>query len=237
MRVALVEDDTHVGQLMSLWLEEAGNHYQLFASGSAFQKAALRESFDLVILDWMLPDSSGDKLLSWLREHLEWRVPVVFVTARDSEDDIVRGLSLGADDYIVKPVRRNELLARIQAVTRRTQGPAENKGQLHMPPYEINLDTRTVLLSGEPLDLTQKEYELVLFLFRNAGRLLSRGHILESVWGQRSDLPTRTVDTHMSRIRSKLALGVNNSWRLSAIYNQGYRLESVITERDAIAAL
>ena len=77
----------------------------------------------------------------------------------------------------------------------------------------------------------------MLFLFRNVGRLLSRGHILESVWGQRSDLPTRTVDTHMSRIRSKLALGVNNSWRLSAIYNQGYRLESVITERDAIAAL
>lgn len=225
MRVAVVEDDTHVGQLMSLWLEAAGYHYQLFTTGGEFQKVANRESFDLVILDWVLPDTTGDQLLVWLRERLEWRVPVVFVTSRDSEEDIVRGLSLGADDYIVKPVRHHELVARIQAVTRRLHGPVESKGTLNMPPYEINLDTRTVRVSGQPVELTQKEYELVLFLFRNAGRLLSRGHILESVWGQRSDLPTRTVDTHMSRIRTKLALGTDNPWRLHAIYNQGYRLE------------
>ena len=226
MRVALVEDDTHVGQLMCLWLEEAGYHYQLFTTGTDFQKVVSRESFDLVILDWMLPDTTGDQLLIWLRERQEWRVPVVFVTARNSEEDIVRGLSLGADDYIVKPVRRNELLARISAVTRRTQGATDSKGSLHVAPYEINLATRTVTVSGIPVELTQKEYELVLFLFRNIDRLLSRGHILESVWGQRSDLPTRTVDTHMSRIRTKLALGTDNKWRLNAIYNQGYRLEA-----------
>jgi DNA-binding response OmpR family regulator len=225
MRVALVEDDAHVGQLMGLWLDEADYHYQLFTSGSDFQRTATRESFDLVILDWMLPDTTGDQLLVWLREHLDWRVPVVFVTARDSEEDIVQGLSLGADDYMTKPVRRNELLARIAAVTRRVQGTAQTRGSIHMPPYDIHVDTRMVMVNGAAVELTQKEYELVLFLFRNAGRLLSRGHILESVWGQRSDLPTRTVDTHMSRIRTKLALGVDNAWRLSAIYNQGYRLE------------
>jgi len=226
MRIALVEDDVHVGQLMSLWLEEANHHYQLFPTGTAFHKAAGRESFDLVVLDWNLPDMGGDQLLKLLREREDWRTPVVFVTARDSETDIVHGLSLGADDYMVKPVRQHEFLARIQAVTRRSQAKVEPRGVLVLPPYEINLDARTVSVSGQPVELTQKEYDLALFLFRNAGRLLSRGHILESVWGQRSDLPTRTVDTHMSRIRTKLALGVNNRWRLNAIYNQGYRLES-----------
>jgi len=233
MRIALVEDDTHVGQLMGLWMEAAGHHYQIFPTGNAFQKALTRETFDLVVLDWVLPDTTGDQLLVQMREREEWRVPVIFVTARNNEEDIVRGLHLGADDYIVKPVRQHELLARIEAVTRRTLGTSERRGTLHLAPYDINTDTRTVAVDGRPVDLTQKEYELVLFLFRNVGRLLSRGHILESVWGQRSDLPTRTVDTHMSRIRTKLALGVGNGWRLNAIYNQGYRLEAPTVAQES----
>lgn len=225
MRIAVVEDDFHVGQLMCLWLEEAGHHYQFFPTGKEFLMALAHESYDLVILDWMLPDTTGGQLLTWIRENVNWHLPVVFATARDSEEDIVRGLTLGADDYIVKPVRRNELLARVQAVARRGHDVPTPHQVLRLPPYEVDPVGRTVTKAGQAVEMTQMEFDLALFLFRNAGRLLSRGHILESVWGRRPGFNTRTVDTHMSRIRSKLGFAPETGWRLVAVYNHGYRLE------------
>jgi DNA-binding response OmpR family regulator len=225
MRVAIVEDDTHVGQLMCLWLEEAGHSSQHCLSGKPFLQVMARESFDLVILDWMLPDTSGDQLLAWLRANVDWQIPVIFVTSRDTEEDIVHGLNLGADDYITKPVRRNEFLARLGAVLRRT-APAPAKDELlDLPPFRIDTAARRIARDGQDIDLTQKEYELALFLFRNPGRLLSRRHLLESVWGHQSEINTRTVDTHISRLRTKMALLPEQGWRLSAVYNHGYRLE------------
>lgn len=227
LRIAILEDDVHVGQLICLWLEDVGHDCQLFGSGAAFYTAIARDSFDLLVLDWMLPDTSGDVVLAWVRQHIDWPMPVIFVTRRDSEEDIVHGLNQGADDYIVKPVRQKELLARIGAVMRRSQKAAEVEGLLAVPPYQFHLTNRRVSCRNKEIELTQKEYELVLFLFRNAGRMLSRGHILESVWGQSADLNTRTVDTHVSRVRTKLELNAENGWRLSSIYHYGYRLERV----------
>lgn len=227
MRIALVEDDVHVGQLIGLWLEEAGYSFVPYTTGQGFLKALARESFDLAILDWMLPDASGDELLAWVREHLGWRLPVIFVTARDSEQDIVRGLEVGADDYITKPVRRAELLARILAVLRRAHATDEATGAIELPPYRIDPATRTVLVEGRAVELTHMEFELTQFLFRNVDRILSRGHILESVWGKTAGLNTRTVDTHISRLRTKLEFGPERGLRLSAVYNHGYRLERV----------
>jgi len=137
---------------------------------------------------------------------------------------------MGADDYITKPVRQKELLARIFAVTRRMQLNTAGKDILEFPPYRINLKSHTLLKDDQPLKMTQKEFELVAFMFKNLGRLLSRGHILSSVWGHGSEFTTRTVDTHISRIRKKLELCPENGWRLSAIYHQGYRLEQVDKE-------
>jgi DNA-binding response OmpR family regulator len=225
VRIAVVEDDTHVGQLVCLWLEEAGHHYQLFTTGGEFQKSVIHESYDLAVLDWMLPDTTGDRLLAWLRERMDWRLPVVFVTARDSEEDIVRGLTLGADDYIAKPVRRNELLARIGAVTRRSQVTPRENEVLDVAPFSIDTGARAVRRGNQAIELTQKEYELALFLFRHPGRLLSRSHILQSVWGHHADISTRTVDTHVSRLRAKLGLGPESGWNLISVYNHGYRLE------------
>jgi len=225
LRVALVEDDTHVGQLMCLWLEEAGHSSQHYLSGKPFLQDMARESFDLVILDWMLPDASGDELLIWLRKNVDWPIPVIFVTARDTEEDIVLGLNLGADDYIAKPVRRNEFLARLGAVLRRSAPTLAKDELLDLPPFRIDMHTRRITRDGRDVELTQKEYELALFLFRNTGRLLSRRHLLESVWGHQSEINTRTVDTHVSRLRTKLALLPEQGWRLSAVYNHGYRLE------------
>lgn len=227
MRVALLEDDADIARLLALWLEEAGHAPQLFDSGAALTKALGRDSFDLLLLDWMLPDTSGDKILQWVRENVDWPIPVIFVTGRNREQDIVAGLTLGADDYVAKPVRRDEFLARVEAVGRRAHPALKPAGVLSHPPYEIDLGARRVRCRGETIELTQKEYELALFLFRNQGRLLSRGHILQSVWGHQPDISTRTVDTHVSRLRTKLGLGPENGWQLSAIYNHGYRLEQV----------
>ncbi len=232
MRIALVDDDVHLAQAMKLWMEEQQYDVVHFANGRDFTNALRKESFDLYILDWVMPDFDGEQVLSWLSEQSEHDTPVIFVTQRDSEEDIAKILNQGADDYITKPLRQKELLARIAAVTRRSQGGSAQKEIIETPPYKINLSSHTLYKDDKPVKLTQKEFELVSFMFRNIGRLLSRGHILSSVWGHGSEFTTRTVDTHISRIRKKLELVPEHGWKLSAIYHQGYRLEQVDVEEQ-----
>lgn len=225
MRIALLEDDSHQAELLNLWLEAAGHTSTLFSAGKTLMKNMSHDSFDLLMMDWNLPDVSGDDVLRWVREHVDWRIPVLFVTARDSEEDIVRSLELGADDYMVKPIRRMELLARIAALGRRVGGAGAEREVIDVGGLSFDSARRSISRAGEAIDLTGKEFDLALFLIKNTGRILSRGHILESVWGRSSDVNTRTVDTHMSRIRKKLDLNQERGWRLSAIYQHGYRLE------------
>jgi len=232
VRVALVEDDPHLGQLMVSWLAERKYVCQLFESGSDFKRGMLRDSFDVVILDWMLPGTTGDQLLLWLREQGHTSLPVIFVTARDTEEDIVAGLTLGADDYITKPLRQHEFLARVQSAYRRINRSANEQGVLEYPPYRISLQRHGIDVNGVSVELTEKEFEVALLLFRNVGKVISRAHIMESVWGQSADLNTRTVDTHMSRLRAKLNFQLSMGWKLSAVYNHGYRLENVDSQHQ-----
>ena len=186
-----------------------------------------RDSYDVLILDWIVPDMDGYEVLRWVRENFDWPIPVVFVTAKDDEDDIVRALEQGADDYIVKPAKQRELNARISAVARRASTIDEAQNELEFEPFYIDLNNHEIKRDGERVEVTQKEYELIVFLFKNIGRVMSRAHILESVWGRNPDINTRTVDTHVSRIRTKLALQQDAGWKLSSIYQHGYRLEKV----------
>lgn len=230
MRIAVVEDDPAQGELLQSWVEGANLECRRFDSGKAFLSAAHRESFDVVILDWGLPDVPGDEVLVELRQKLQWSSPVLFVTSRDREEDIVRALERGADDYLVKPVKKGEMLARIAALHRRAQHQSTGDGVYDFPPFRFRSRTSQVTKHATPVELTKKEFDLALHLFRNANRLLSRGHILESVWGTRADLNTRTVDTHVSRVRSKLGLNLDVGWRLRSIYQHGYRLERTGTD-------
>jgi len=223
LRIALLEDDADQAARVGAWIDERGYHCGAFASADAFQRAFKKSSFDVVVLDWCLDSgSSGLEVLHWIRKTLTSDVPIIFVTARQDEDDIVTALGAGADDYLTKPVRRQELLARLYALARRAQPDVD---LLECPPYTFDTRSREVRFDEEAIRLTEKEYELALFLFRNRGRVLSRQHLLNSVWGTRADLNTRTVDTHASRLRKKLRLRDSARWKLTSIYQHGYRLE------------
>jgi DNA-binding response OmpR family regulator len=231
MRIAIVEDDASQADLVRIWLVGAGHACHTFARGREFMRVMARDSFDLIVLDWELPDVNGDAVLAWVRANVREPVPVLFTTARDAEADIVQALKAGADDYLVKPLRKQELLARVEALGRRARPKPRVAEHLRVAEFDIDIDRRVVTRHGVELELTQKDFDLAVFLFRNVGNLVSRGHILESVWGRTSDLNTRTVDTHVSRLRSKLGLAPENGWKLTAVYQHGYRLEQVAPEK------
>ncbi len=228
MRILVLEDDRDQALLLEAWLLKGGHACHTVASGSAFLKAFGQESYDLVMLDWMVPEGNGLEILKAIREHFNSSIPVVFVTQRDAEGDIVRALENGADDYIVKPLREAETLARISALARRSNDQTVVTDEaLEFPPYSIDLANHELRLDGKVVEMTQKEFDLALFLFRNVGRVVSRGHMLEMVWATSSKLNTRTVDTHMSRLRTKLSIDEQAGWALTSIYRHGYRLERI----------
>ena len=224
MRIAVLEDDPEQAKLLSTWLESAGHHCSAHQTSETFLKTVLRESFDLLIVDWMVPRMSGIEVMRRFRESARDYTPVLVVTARDAEDDVVHALEAGADDYMSKPLRRAEMLARVAALARRARSGASEE-QLDSAPFVFDLGSHSVTLFGQAIDLTEREFELALFMFRNAGRVVSRGHILEILWGvHQSEVQTRTVDTHISRLRKKLHLGSDSGWQLTAVYQHGYRL-------------
>lgn len=224
--IGCLEDDPEQVALVRLWLESAGYRCAVFASAGEFRKRLGSEAVDLLLLDWNLPDATGLEVLEWIRHSPNADLPVVFLTARGEEGDIVEGLQAGADDYVVKPPKQAELLARVRAVLRR-RGGAESDAQtsLLVPPYAIDGERRRISIDGEEIDLTQREYELACYLFRRQGRIVSRDALLENIWNLGPSVSTRTVDTHVSRLRKKLQLSGEHGLRLTAIYQHGYRLE------------
>ena len=225
MNVAILEDDAYQRQLLTMLVETGGHQVVGFSGGAEFLQAAESRSFDLLLLDWVMPDMSGDQVLTALRERSGLDLPVIVVTARDSESDVVSALRHGADDYIVKPPKGMELLARMEALTRRSRNG--RAAPIRAGRFEIDLDRRMILLEGKPIDLTQKEFDLAVFFFQNPGKLLSRVRLLEKVWGISAEVDTRTVDTHASRVRRKLGLDAASGWKLLPVYGFGYRLEPV----------
>lgn len=225
--VGLLEDDQDMAALVAQWLDEAGYGVRLFRNATEYRRRQGSEAVDLLLLDWMLPDGSGIEVIESIRSSPNGTLPVVFLTARDSEDDIVRGLASGGDDYVIKPPKQRELIARVNAVLRRHGVDADGTDTVDVAPYAVDARRRRVSLSGQDIDLTQREFDLASYLFRRQGRIVSRDALLENVWNLSSAVSTRTVDTHVSRLRKKLELGGEHGWRLAAIYQHGYRLEQV----------
>lgn len=228
MRVAILEDDPDQAELTRLWLTHAEHSVECFGDAASFLRAVRRDSFDLYVLDWILPDLSGIEVLKKVRSQHADFTPVIIATAKNDEKSIVEGLESGADDYLTKPIRRGELVARVAAILRRAGGRKPEESGINVSPYSLNSGAKTLSLNGNRISLTNREYELAHFFFRNAGKMISRSHILEEIWGiDNKSVSTRTVDTHVSRLRKKLDLSEQNGWKLSAIYQHGYRLEKV----------
>lgn len=226
MRIAALDDDLSQLELIRHTMNGIQHECHVYSEGKALLRDLRQQSFDLLILDWTLPDISGPSIVKWVREELASRIPILFVTNRRAEADLVAGLSAGADDFMVKPISVVELEARVHALLRRAY-PAQHDVEVQFGPYHFFPQARTLQVNGEPVELKHREYELALFLFQNLGRLLSREHLREAVWGRGPEEPSRSLDTHISRLRTKLSLRPSNGFLLSAVYGLGYRLETV----------
>ena len=215
MKILVVEDEAPIRDLISINLQLVG--YEVFTAedGIMAEEFLEKQKVDLILLDVMIPGIDGFSLIEKIKKH---NTPVIFVTAKESVLDRVKGLRLGADDYIIKPFETMELLARIEVVLRRY-----NKNDNHIKFKNIEVDTkqRIVKLNNKEIYLTIKEYELLILLLKNKNIALSREQILEKVWGFEYGGETRTVDIHIQRIREKLDLKNN----IKTVFKVGYRLE------------
>ena len=162
-------------------------------------------------------------MVQWARQRLRAPLPILFITHRQEERDIVQGLECGADDFMAKPVGRNELNARVSSLLRRAYPHYGGDKALEFGPYRFLPDTRGLEINGLPVELRHREYELALYLFQNQGRLLTREHLCETIWGQVPDMNSRTLDTHISRVRSQLDLRPANGYLITSVYGVGYR--------------
>ena len=234
MRIAALDDDPLQLEMLRQVATEAGHSCHTFLKGAALQQGLRRESFDLLLIDWELPDIQGTEIVRWVREQVSKQVPIIFITHRSEEADIVEGLSCGADDFMIKPVRAAELRARISALLRRAY-PLSAQSVLTFGSYRFLSATSGIEMDGQPVEVTHREYTLALTLFQNQGRLLSRDHLREAIWGHNAEVQSRSLDTHVSRLRNLLNLRAGQPYSISAIYGYGYRLD-VPESADSSAA-
>lgn len=225
MKVFILEDDLDQAELVKHWLESRGHQCQHFVNGRDFIEKLPFEQPDLLILDWNLPGISGLEILSWVRSSDFNDLPVIFATTRGHDDDLVKALDQGADDYLVKPIKEVELIARANALYRRHS--RINKTELVFEPYSFNNKEDKVTFASTEVKLTSKEFQLAFYFFNNPDRLIARDYLLETIWTKSSAITTRTVDTHISRLRKKLKLDGSTGWKLASVYHKGYRLIKV----------
>lgn len=238
MNIALLECDANEAQLLEQALRSAGHTVKVFATEIALTRELTRVAFDLVIAGPTDQDASSREAIVVIRGPLKSLVPVICVLRKNIESDIVAALNAGADDCVVKPVRPLEFVARALAVTRRT-APSVVSADEHfeMGALSVDLRNRLIFREGERLTLTPKTYDLAVLLLTHTGQLLTRSYLLERVWGRGRSSQTRTLDTHISRLRSVLGLAPENGWKLQSVYQHGYRLDYAATARASGRAI
>lgn len=226
MRIGYLEDDQSQADQVISWLSATGHTVLHAENGAGFLNLVKNNPVDMLILDWQLPDMEGVQVLETVNTQIEHNIPVIFATQRDAEADIVRALQAGADDYLVKPLREGELLARVEALARRAGvSPADNV--LEIGHITVNLAAENISIGDQLVKLTPKDYRLACCLLKNIGKLLSREYLLREVWGIDAPINTRTVDVHVSRVRRSLNLIPEFGYCVKTVYQHGYRLEKV----------
>ena len=224
-RVLVVEDEESFSDALSYMLRREGFDTVVAATGTDALSEFDRAGADIVLLDLMLPGLSGTEVCRALRTRSS--VPIIMLTAKDSEIDKVVGLELGADDYVTKPYSARELVARIRAVLRRgSEAEPSTESALAAGPVRLDVDRHVVAVDGEPVALPLKEFDLLELLLRNAGRVLTRGQLIDRVWGADYVGDTKTLDVHVKRLRAKLEPDPANPRHLVTVRGLGYKFEA-----------
>ncbi|HEX6326963.1 MAG TPA: response regulator transcription factor [Jiangellaceae bacterium] len=224
-RVLVVEDEDSFSDALSYMLRKEGFEVAVTDSGDAALEEFDRAGADLVLLDLMLPGLPGTEVCRQLRQRSN--VPVIMLTAKDSEVDKVVGLELGADDYVTKPFSSRELVARIRAVLRRGNETADlSPAVLEAGPVRMDVERHVVTVSGEGVRLPLKEFELLELLLRNAGRVLTRGQLIDRIWGADYVGDTKTLDVHVKRLRAKIEPDPAQPRHLQTVRGLGYKFEA-----------
>ncbi len=224
-RILVVEDEQSFSDALSFMLRKEGFDVMVAADGQVAVDLFEQDGADIVLLDIMLPGMSGTEVCRRIR--MTSQVPIIMVTAKDSEIDKVVGLELGADDYVTKPFSSRELVARIRAVMRRRvpERASSDEGSLHVGDIAMDVERHVVTVGGDAVKLPLKEFELLEVLMRNAGRVLTRGQLIDRVWGADYVGDTKTLDVHVKRLRSKIEPNPAEPQVLVTVRGLGYKLE------------
>lgn len=224
-KILIVEDEASFSEALSFLLGKEGFVVDTAATGTEALSKFERSEFDLILLDLMIPEISGIEVCRAIRAQSQ--VPIIMLTAKDTEIDKVVGLELGADDYVTKPYSRSELVARIRAVLRRGNGPVSESdaGVLSVANIKMDIDRHQVSVGGQPISLPLKEFELLEFLMRNAGRVLTRNQLIDRVWGSDYVGDTKTLDVHIKRLRAKVEKDPANPTLIQTVRGLGYKIE------------
>ncbi|HXU72027.1 MAG TPA: response regulator transcription factor [Polyangia bacterium] len=216
MRILVVEDDQRLARFLERLLVEEGYSVDRSANGADAVAQVGASGYDLVLLDWMIPELDGIEVCRQIRRSGS-TVPILMLTARDQVSERVHGLDAGADDYLVKPFEVEELLARIHALLRRSSGHAK----LDLGPLQLDRNGRRAVLDGRSLDLTSREFSLLMHLAHRAGRIVTKSELLSQVWSIQLDPESNVVEVHVSRLRDKLG---RREWMIETVRGRGYRL-------------
>lgn len=224
-RIALLEDDPYIGSVVHGWLNNAGYTVDWYVSGAECVEGVSTKRYSACLLDWVVPDMAGPEVMVRIQlRRKEAHFPVIFITGRDSEEDMVQMLDAGADDYLVKPVTEKVLLARLNSVLRRS-GVEPTPQRTRWGNIEADFQGGAIFSDGIRLELTGREATLAFYFLRNIGRLLTRPHLLSTVWHSETEADSRKIDVYVSILRRKLGFTPENGWRLVSVYGHGYRLE------------
>jgi len=224
-RILIVEDETALAEPLAYLLELEGYETAHAADGDAAVRMYETEGADLILLDLMLPGRSGTEVCRHIRQTSQ--VPIIMLTAKDSEVDTIVGLELGADDYVTKPYSTRELVARIRAVLRRraVEDEEEDDAVVEIGRVRLDADSHTVTVDGRETAMPLREFELLEYLMRNAGRVLTRGQLIDRVWGSDYFGDTKTLDVHIKRLRAKIEEDPSNPTCVVTLRGLGYRFE------------
>ncbi|MGY6237740.1 response regulator transcription factor [Burkholderia ambifaria] len=225
MIVAILEDIVTQAGVVAGWLDKAGYDTQVRHDGDSFIELVRTQRVDVLLLDWDVPGKSGIEVMRWARESFADALPIIMMTQHDGENDIVFGLNSGADDYLIKPLRERELVARVNAQARKYYPETQRAKIVEVGKFALDVSAHAATVDGAPVELSQREFDLALMLFESVGRIVSKDMMIKRIWGAVDRKYDATLATYVSKLRSSLGLRPKNGLVITTVYNYGYRLE------------